>query len=93
MVSRESSRFGLPGKRENIVKLNADHGDVCRFDDSERDQDNLKLVRRNVKDLYNNAIKAGELRSKLFSSDQERSAEYADEDLGLKARFARLRGG
>jgi len=45
IVPRESSRFGLPGDRENIVKLDADHGDICRFDTSEHDQDNYELVR------------------------------------------------
>lgn len=93
IVPKESSRFGLPGDRENIVKLNADHNGICRFGDTELDQDNFELVQSNVKDLYEQAIKAGELRSILSSSDQECSVGHAEEELGLQARFARLRGG
>lgn len=50
----------MPGDRENVVKLNADHGGVCKFGPSETDQDNLKLVRANIKDLFRSALKNGE---------------------------------
>jgi hypothetical protein len=43
------------------VKLNADHSGVCKFGPSLEDQDNFKLVRGNMKDLYKNALKVGEL--------------------------------
>ena len=59
VVPRESARFGIPGDRENIVKLNADHTNVCKFGPDQRDQDNFKLVRSNIKDLYKNALKTG----------------------------------
>jgi hypothetical protein len=88
IVPRESSRFGLPGDRENIVKLDADHGDVCRFDTSKHDQDNYELVRGNIKDIYKNALKIGELDRILRPEGQER-VEGQDQD--LKARFARLK--
>ncbi|KAB5557932.1 hypothetical protein GE09DRAFT_93575 [Coniochaeta sp. 2T2.1] len=60
IVPRESARLGLPGQRENVVKLNADHRGVCKFGPSEADQDNLKLVRGNMKDLYRSALKTGD---------------------------------
>src|SRR5438270_129989 len=33
---------------------------MCRFDESKLDQDNFKLVRNNVEDLYKEALKRGE---------------------------------
>jgi hypothetical protein len=50
----------MPGDRENVVRLDAGHGGVCRFGSEITDEDNLKLVLRNVKDLYVNAIQIGE---------------------------------
>lgn len=58
-----SARLGLPGDRENIVKLNADHGEVCRFSDSQTDQDNFELVRSNIRDIYESALKISKLRT------------------------------
>ena len=60
MVPRKSAVFGLPGDRENIVRLNASHSDMCRFDESQQDQDNFNLVRSNIEDLYEEAIKRSE---------------------------------
>jgi hypothetical protein len=91
-VAKESSRFGLPGDRENIVKLNADHSGICRFDESEFDQDNFKLVRSNVKDLYKSALRVGELRTTIPSSDRDPQIEHTEDERGLQARFAQLRG-
>ena len=88
IVHRESSRFGLPGDRENIVKLDADHRDVCRFDTSEHDQDNYELVRGNVKDIYKNALRIGEL-GRILRSEGEKKVEAQDQD--LKACFTKLK--
>jgi hypothetical protein len=63
IVLRESARFGMPGDRENVVKLNADHSAVCKFGPSQTDQDNFKLVRGNIRDLCKNALKTRELSS------------------------------
>ncbi|KAI4864171.1 hypothetical protein F4820DRAFT_449256 [Hypoxylon rubiginosum] len=52
VVPRGSAHLNLPGNRENIVKLEADHSGVCKFGESQTDQDNLKLVRVNLQDLY-----------------------------------------
>ena len=61
IVSKESATFGLAGTRENIVRLNADHGGLCRFGENLVDQDNYKLVKGNLKELYRQAVRNGEL--------------------------------
>ena len=70
-MSKESATFGLSGSRENIVRLDADHRNMCRFDDSMRDQDNFKLVRGNIQELYNGAIRHSELISHLWPVAEE----------------------
>jgi hypothetical protein len=50
----------MPGDREHIVQLNADHTRLCKFGFSQTDQDNFKLVGTNIRDLCRNAIKNGE---------------------------------
>jgi hypothetical protein len=50
----------MPGDRENVVKLEAGHSTVCKFGSSQDDQDNLKLVKVNIKDLYREALKKSE---------------------------------
>ncbi|KAJ5511354.1 hypothetical protein N7453_003457 [Penicillium expansum] len=57
VVPKESSRIGLPGDRENIVKLKADHSKVCKFGQSQTDRDNLELVQSNIEDIYEAALK------------------------------------
>jgi hypothetical protein len=52
-----SARLGMPGDRENVVKLEADHSTVCKFGSSQADQDNLKLVKANIRDMYREALK------------------------------------
>ncbi|KAH0541695.1 hypothetical protein FGG08_003858 [Glutinoglossum americanum] len=53
IVSRESASFGLPGDVENIVRLKADHSNMCRFDTTvQADLDNFKIVRGNMHRLY-----------------------------------------
>jgi hypothetical protein len=54
IVPKKSATFGLSGGRENIVKLDARHSDLCRFD--ENDDDNLCLVISNIEDLYEDAL-------------------------------------
>ncbi|KAL2689915.1 hypothetical protein Neosp_003979 [[Neocosmospora] mangrovei] len=61
VVPRESTSFGLPGKHENVVSLQASHGGVCKFGASQQDRDNFKLVQANIHDLYDSAIANGEL--------------------------------
>ncbi|RDW64624.1 hypothetical protein BP6252_10275 [Coleophoma cylindrospora] len=57
IVHRDSSRFGLGGERERIIELNADHSGLARFGNSEQDKDNLKLVKHNLKSLYEHSLR------------------------------------
>jgi hypothetical protein len=81
----------MPGDRENVVKLNADHSGVCKFGPSLEDQDNLKLVRGNIKDLYKSALKTSELSAVLSIIGKKGSVEAMD-DGELQARWAKLKG-
>lgn len=54
IVPKKSATFGLSGSRENVVRLEASHSDLCRFD--EYDEDNSRLVLNNIEDLYEHAI-------------------------------------
>jgi hypothetical protein len=56
----------MPGDHENVVKLNADHSGVCKFGPSLVDQDNFKLVRGNIRDLYKKAVRKSELGTLLL---------------------------
>ena len=88
VVPKESARLGMPGDRENVVKLNADHGGVCKFGPSEDEQDNLKLVRANIKDLFQSALKRGEFLALPSVVDE---GKKTPEDC-LSERWARLQG-
>jgi hypothetical protein len=80
-----SARLGMPGDRENVVKLEADHSTVCKFGSSQDDQDNLKLVKANISDLYREALKKSEcLVSQAVDKDLEKS------DARLRERLAVL---
>ena len=81
IVPKRSACFGLPGSRENIVELNAEHSDLCRFDGSMRDQDNFKLVANNIQDIYEAALKRSE--SVDVSKRAMQSREEADNSQGV----------
>jgi hypothetical protein len=81
----------MPGDHENIVKLNADHSGVCKFGSTLEDQDNFKLVRSNIKDLYKNALKISELSIISPVNGLEQRVEQVDDDKELYARFAKLK--
>jgi hypothetical protein len=56
-VPRDSAIFGLPGKRERIVPINANHSNICRFDTSQPcDKANLELVMGSVEEKYDMAV-------------------------------------
>lgn len=69
-----------------MVKLNADHSGVCKFGTEQTDQDNLKLARANIKDLYRAALKTVEMASLSSAVGQD---ALGQEDQ-LAQRFARL---
>ena len=56
-MPKRSAVFGPPGDRENIVRMDASHSDMCRYDGTQHDRDNLKLVLSNMEDLYEQALK------------------------------------
>lgn len=73
------------------MSLNADHSGVCKFGQSQTDQDNFELVRCNIEDLYEKALKHGELNVISSAIDQGERAEEVDEK--LKERFVKLARG
>lgn len=86
VVPKKSAVFGLPGDRENIVMLNASHSDMCRFDESQQDQDNFKLVWSNIEDLYLEALKRSEF-VKLPSPSSNNQRLFGQD---LESRWAQL---
>lgn len=56
-MPRESACLSSRGDRENVIELDADHSGVCKFGESQAEQDNLKLVRANLQDLYKRTLK------------------------------------
>ena len=93
-MPRESAQFGMPGDKEHVVKLMADHRSVCKFGPSQVDQDNFKIVWSNTRELYEKALKKalenGELVALPPIIGQGGRAQPTDEDK-LEARLARLR--
>ena len=80
VVPKKSATFGLPGHRENIVRLNESHRDMCRFDGiNQRDKDNLKIVSSNLEDAYDQALKSCE--SVHYVHLPELKIAAADQDL------------
>jgi hypothetical protein len=65
---------------------------VCKFDQSQTDQDNFELVRRNIEYLYKNALKYGKLSVIPSTINQGLRVERVG-DGELKERFAKLTGG
>lgn len=79
-MPKSSAVFGLPGHRENIVRLNASHSDMCRFDTKDqRDKDNLEIVLSNLEDLYVEALKICESANDIHLPELNKGA--ADRDL------------
>lgn len=71
------------------MKLKADHSKVCKFGQSQTDQDNLELVQSNIEDIYEAALKKCELNTSPFIVDQEGKVPVDDNE--LEFRFANLR--
>ena len=67
--------------------LNADHSSVSKFGESQTDQDNFKLVRSNIKDIYKNALKNCELIAISTTVNQEGRVSTVEKN-GLQVRLA-----
>ena len=68
---------------------------MCRFDNSQEDRDNYKIVERNMKDLYNVALVKSKLKDVLSlderDSDTRIVGEGGPQEKGnLEARFVEL---
>ena len=87
-MPKKSATFGLPGHRENIVRLNASHSDMCRFDSTDqRDKDNLKIVSSNLEDVYTEALKSCESAKLVLLPELNVRAA----DMGLEDRMEALK--
>ena len=61
-MPKTSAIYGLPDDREVVVEIKADHSNICRFDMTDaRDQGNFKRVWNALEDMYELAIRQGEL--------------------------------
>lgn len=60
-------RLHLIDAQEKIVALEADHNGVCKFGESEIDQDNFNLVRAHLQLLHQKALVKSELDSLPFT--------------------------
>ncbi|KAK0736164.1 hypothetical protein B0T21DRAFT_332435 [Apiosordaria backusii] len=56
IIPPKSAKLGMPGDVENVVKLNGDHSSLCKIGTTQKDQDNLKKIRRNIEDIYSKAL-------------------------------------
>jgi hypothetical protein len=70
------------------VKLNAHHSSICKFGTAQADQDNFKLVRINVQDLYERALEIGMLHIDSSTNNLNKGIEH---DNQLKERLVKLR--
>ncbi|KAI0419146.1 hypothetical protein F5X98DRAFT_335341 [Xylaria grammica] len=67
IVTKESATFGLPGHRENILGLEADHSNICKFNTDEEDDRDIyeSFVEHNFQWLYEEALKDAFLENRL----------------------------
>ena len=93
IVPRESAVFGLSGMNETPIKLDADHGNMCRFDLSiERDRDNYELVRGNLSSLCQKAVTDAVARTEE-KGEQLNFQKQAFSVLSLANRFLKTENG
>lgn len=65
--------LGLPGDKETIIRMNADHGGVCRFDPTNSiDQDNYIMLEGALIRVCRAALKPGKQQQLPWSTCQER---------------------
>jgi hypothetical protein len=60
-VERSSAIYGLPEPHETCVQIDANHGNICRFDaKSRRDRNNFDVVWGVLEEAYHDALKQSE---------------------------------
>ncbi|KAI1197061.1 hypothetical protein F5X97DRAFT_334208 [Nemania serpens] len=67
IVTKASATFGLPGHRENILGLEADHSNICKFNTNEQDDQDIyeSFVEHNFHWLYEEAMKDASFERRL----------------------------
>lgn len=85
IVTKESATFGLPGHRESIFGLEADHRNICKFDPAvEANMDVYEIVRGNFVWIYDEILNT---RSTVWSNSmghhQRRQSSIAAPPLNL----------
>ena len=73
-----TASLGMSNDRENVMKLKAGHSTLCKYGSSQNNQDNLKLVKNNIRHLYREASRKSESLASLPLTDTLRAF---DEDL------------
>ncbi len=69
-MPKPSAIYGLPDDKEVVVKINADHGDICRFDmKSTRDKENFRRVWNALEEMYGLALQQGESEAVSIADD------------------------
>lgn len=75
VVPQHSATLGLPGDRESQIRIQAKHGDLCRFDpDVVMDERNYELVEGNVLELCEMASQIGETNHPTMDTKQEKAS-------------------
>jgi hypothetical protein len=75
IVTKESATFGLPGHRETILGLDADHSNICKFDSAiEDDMDVYEFVKNNFLWLYDEVLKERNLETRMAALDPPQEA-------------------
>jgi len=90
IVTKDSARFGMSGPYETDLALEADHSGVCKFGHSQTDQDNFKFVRSKIQDLYDRALRIGELCALPSAMGQKESVKHVNENDKLQNQFLEL---
>ena len=75
----QSARLRLPGDYKNVVKLNTDYKGVYRFGLGQINRDNFKLMRSNIRDIYNNTLKTYKL--SVLNYNASRKGAYNEKSI------------
>ena len=88
-MPQSSAQIGLPGDRENQIKLEAKHSDMCRFNPADSvDRKNYELVEGNILDLCEKALQLGEKSRSSIGRLPRTSADTVDDTISSSASSA-----
>lgn len=81
-MPQSSVIIGLPGDRENQIKLQAKHSDMCRFNPADTvDNKNYKFVEGNVLELCENCLQLGKKDRSPIDQLPHTSADTVDKTI------------